>query len=329
MCTLPGHTGYTAGAAIGSGNAKTLAKSTCGDIVVYSGAKISAIAAAAAGIGCSSTFNECGNITIYSNVQVNASSSQQGAGIGHGFDQYSTKCGNITIYSYYNGLVTASSINSGVQGGSVKLLSTENILSGGIADDSELSLGEITETIYEITTETITKTETLGITNEKKTTQYDTYTEILEIVTKTIYEDITEITTPEIDSPIIIHTGPKANQNLHIYINDMRPKAMGLADVAVDPREKALEAIDKLDTALEYALNETTRMGAYQVRLNETIDTLTTEHENTIAAESTIRDSDMAKEMMNYVKDNILSQAAQAMLSQANQSASTVLGLLQ
>ena len=70
-------------------------------------------------------------------------------------------------------------------------------------------------------------------------------------------------------------------------------------------------------------------MGAYQVRLNETIDTLTTEHENTIAAESTIRDSDMAKEMMNYVKDNILSQAAQAMLSQANQSASTVLGLLQ
>ena len=66
-----------------------------------------------------------------------------------------------------------------------------------------------------------------------------------------------------------------------------------------------------------------------EIRLNETIDTLTIEHENTIASESVIRDADMAKEMTNFIKDNILAQAAQSMLAQANQNGSAVLSLLQ
>ena len=103
---------------------------------------------------------------------------------------------------------------------------------------------------------------------------------------------------------------------------------MGLEEAAVDPLEKAREALEKLDSAVEYALNENVRMGAYQVRLAETIDNLIIAQENAIHSESIIRDSDMAKEMMNYTKDNILGQAAQAMLAQANQSASSVLGLL-
>lgn len=129
-------------------------------------------------------------------------------------------------------------------------------------------------------------------------------------------------------NPLIIHTGPKANQNLRIYINDMRTKAMGLEDAAVDPQEKAVEALEKLDLAVEYALNENVRMGAYQVRLEETIDNLITAQENAIHSESVIRDADMAKAMMSYTKNNILAQAAQAMLAQANQNAGSVLGLL-
>lgn len=109
----------------------------------------------------------------------------------------------------------------------------------------------------------------------------------------------------------------------------MHSNAMGLKDVAVDPFEKALEAIDKLDAALEYALNENTRMGAYQVRLQETIDTLETRHENVTASESVIRDADMAKEMMSFIKNNILSQSSQAILAQANQNGGMVLRLLQ
>jgi len=129
-------------------------------------------------------------------------------------------------------------------------------------------------------------------------------------------------------NPLIIHTGPKANQHLRIYINDMRTKAMGLEDAAVDPQEKAVEALEKLDSAVEYALNENVRMGAYQVRLEETIDNLITAQENAIHSESVIRDADMAKAIMSYTKNNILAQAAQAMLAQANQNAGNVLGLL-
>lgn len=129
-------------------------------------------------------------------------------------------------------------------------------------------------------------------------------------------------------NPLIIHTGPKANQHLRIYINDMHSDAMGLDDVVIDPLEKAREAMERLDTALEYALKENTRMGAYQIRLQETIGTLTARHENIMSAESVIRDADMAAEMMGFTKDRILSQASQAMLAQANTNSGAVLNLL-
>lgn len=129
-------------------------------------------------------------------------------------------------------------------------------------------------------------------------------------------------------NPLIIHHGPKANQQLEIYINDMRTKAMGITDAAIDPEEKAKEALQKLDSALEYALNESTRMGAYQMRLFEIADKLIAEHENTIASESVIRDADMAKEMAKFTKHKLLTQSAEAMLAQANQNAGSALGLL-
>ena len=65
------------------------------------------------------------------------------------------------------------------------------------------------------------------------------------------------------------------------------------------------------------------------MRLQETVDNLTIQHENATASDSTIRDANMAKEMAAFVKDNILTQAAQSMLAQANQSAGGVLSLLQ
>ena len=128
---------------------------------------------------------------------------------------------------------------------------------------------------------------------------------------------------------MIIHYGPKQNQHLRVYINDMHTKAMGLEGVAIDPIEKALEAMGKLDEALQYALDEIVRMGAYQTKLQYTIDNNTTAEENVTRSESTIRDADMAQAMMNYVKDNVLTQSAQAMLAQANQNSSSVLSLLQ
>ena len=80
---------------------------------------------------------------------------------------------------------------------------------------------------------------------------------------------------------------------------------------------------------INYALDEATMMGAYLQRLEYTEANVTTQEENTQAADSTIRDADMAKEMTEYTKNNVLSQAAQSMLAQANQNMSNVLSLLQ
>ncbi len=87
-------------------------------------------------------------------------------------------------------------------------------------------------------------------------------------------------------------------------------------------------AIRVIDGALEYALDNATTIGAYLQRLESTETNLVTSHENVTASESTIRDADMAKEMTAYTKANVLSQAAQSMLAQANQSATNVLSLL-
>ena len=130
-------------------------------------------------------------------------------------------------------------------------------------------------------------------------------------------------------TPLIIHTGTKANENLKVYINDMRTESMGLSNVKVIPREAAVAALSSIDDAVNYALDENTRMGAYQSRLKFTIDNLTTASENTQASESVIRDADMAKSMTEYTKSNALAQAAQSMLAQANQSSANVFSLLQ
>ncbi len=172
--------------------------------------------------------------------------------------------------------------------------------------------------------ETVTKTRTVLVPHEETVTSTRTYT-IPHEVTRTVeYQEELEFAR----NPLVIHTGPKANQHLRLHINDMRTKAMGLEEAAVDPLEKAREALEKLDSAVEYALNENVRMGAYQIRLAETIENLIIAQENAIHSESTIRDADMAKAMMSYTKSNLLAQAAQAMLAQANQNAGSVLGLL-
>ena len=87
--------------------------------------------------------------------------------------------------------------------------------------------------------------------------------------------------------------------------------------------------VGTIDAAIEYALNESTTIGSYISRLELTEENLVTASENTQASESTIRDADMANEMMSYTKNNVLAQAAQSMLAQANQNASSVIGLLQ
>ena len=136
------------------------------------------------------------------------------------------------------------------------------------------------------------------------------------------------------DNAISLQVGAKANQSIKVGLTDMRAEALGLqgADgtkLNISNQAKANAAINVLDNAIQKALDQQTTIGSVESRLEYTSTNLTTASENVQASESTIRDADMAKEMTNYTKNNVLLQAAQSMLAQANQSSSNVLSLLQ
>ena len=137
-----------------------------------------------------------------------------------------------------------------------------------------------------------------------------------------------------VDNSINLQIGTKANQTIKVGLTDMKAQALGLQGknndtLQVGNQEQANAAINVLDAAIQKALDQQTTIGAVQSRLEYTQSNLTTASENVTAAESTIRDADMAKEMTEYTKNNVLMQAAQSMLAQANQSSSNVLSLLQ
>ena len=136
------------------------------------------------------------------------------------------------------------------------------------------------------------------------------------------------------DNAVSFQVGTNANQNIKVGLTDMRSEALGLkgADgtkLNISTQNKANAAINVLDNALQKALDQQTTIGSVESRLSYTSSNLTTASENVQSSESTIRDADMAKEMTEYTKNNVLLQAAQSMLAQANQSSSSVLSLLQ
>lgn len=122
--------------------------------------------------------------------------------------------------------------------------------------------------------------------------------------------------------------GANKGQTLNFGIADMRTTAIGIAGVDVSTAAGASNALTSLDSAIKTVSSERAKLGAVQNRLEHTVSNLSTSSENLTAAESRIRDVDMAKEMMNFSKSNILTQAAQAMMAQANQAPQGVLQLL-
>ena len=145
---------------------------------------------------------------------------------------------------------------------------------------------------------------------------------------------------PELDKPALrLQVGANAGQEVCLGISDMRAKALhivreGNTDVdgealLVTSQAEASLAIEAYDMALQRVSKERAKLGAMQNRIEHTVANVDTEAENLQAAESGIRDVDMADEMTRYSKDNILLQAGQSMLAQANQMTQGVLSLLQ
>ncbi len=116
---------------------------------------------------------------------------------------------------------------------------------------------------------------------------------------------------------------------LTVSVGNMKAKSLGIADVDISTQAGAQAAVSKIKDAINSVSSTRGDLGAIQNRLEHTINNLSVTTENMTAAESRIRDTDMAKEMMAYTKNNILVQASQAMLAQANQVPQGVLQLLQ
>jgi len=116
---------------------------------------------------------------------------------------------------------------------------------------------------------------------------------------------------------------------LTVSVGDMHAKSLGIGGIDISTQEGASAAIDKLKSAINSVSSTRGNLGALQNRLDHTINNLGVMTENIQDAESTVRDVDVAKEMMSYTKNNILVQSAQAMLAQANQVPQGVLQLLQ
>ena len=116
---------------------------------------------------------------------------------------------------------------------------------------------------------------------------------------------------------------------MKVNVGDMHSKALGIADLTVADQDGAAKAIQSIKDAINTVSSTRGDLGAIQNRLEHTQNNLSVMTENIQDAESTIRDTDVADEMMAYTKNNILIQSAQAMLAQANQVPQGVLQLLQ
>jgi len=132
-----------------------------------------------------------------------------------------------------------------------------------------------------------------------------------------------------------LHIGANMDQRTRIYIGTMTSKALGVRNVGDDSivtlsnADDANRSIGTIDEALKKVSKQRADLGAYQARLEHTIRGLDVGAENMQASESRIRDVDMAHEMVDYTKNNILAQAGNAMLAQANQKTQQVMQLLQ
>lgn len=126
--------------------------------------------------------------------------------------------------------------------------------------------------------------------------------------------------------------GANEGESIDLEINSMSASGVGISGLAgsgITSVSGAESAITTIDNAIQDVSNERSKLGAYQNRLEHTISNVDNAAENLQAAESRIRDTDMAEEMMDFTKNNILSQASQSMLAQANQQPQSVLQLLQ
>ena len=164
---------------------------------------------------------------------------------------------------------------------------------------------------------------------EGGTTGTKTFIKVEQNITNATDPVVTSDTVKTFEGGLQIQVGAEQGNTLFIAIEAMNSKALKLSNEKIDSQAKAGNAITATRKAVDTVSNQRSILGAMQNRLEHKISNLDNTSENLSAAESRIRDCDLAKEMTNYTKNNILSQAATAMLAQANSAPQNVLSLLQ
>ncbi|MEO1814746.1 MAG: flagellin [Acetobacterium sp.] len=269
------------------------------------------------GIGTTARANINGNTALA--TATNGATTLTGLTDSQGNSLGITSGDKITVEYMVNGELTSTGIAS-VTGG--------HDLSGLLTTIAGVSVtGTATSGVSVLTTAsgfssavhgiTITVTDADGNTRSSATNLLSSFTE-----TQSAQEN-------RADGQATFHIGSNTNQNMKVSIENMSSEALGVTDIQVGNQGQANVAITVLDEAISKVSAERSKLGAVQNRLDHTINNLGTSSENLTSAESRIRDVDMAAEMMEFTKNNILSQAAQSMLAQANQQPQGVLQLLQ
>ena len=155
-----------------------------------------------------------------------------------------------------------------------------------------------------------------------------------DVITITLGEAVTTQSATTGKDALRLQIGANAGQEVKLGINAMTTQALDISDkttgeaLDVSTQTGASMAVEAYDMAIQKVSTERAKLGATQNRLEHTIANLDTSSENLQSAESSLRDTDMAEEMTKYSKNNILMQAGQSMLAQANQSTQGVLNLL-
>lgn len=141
------------------------------------------------------------------------------------------------------------------------------------------------------------------------------------------------VTTPE-NNGLLLHIGPNQDNNVQVYIRKLSAEGLGLRDadgnitVGTNTAEMANLSIGRIDSALREVTSQRTELGAYQNKFESVYQGLYITYENTVAAESRIRDTDMARGVSELVKNQILQQASVSMIAQANLKPQMILSLL-
>jgi len=227
--------------------------------------------------------------------------------------------------SIFNDLVIANATNVTDTSINVKIIGINDAATGvfdaiitekdGSVTTITIQGGNATGVLFAGTTLSLGATGTGASTMAAYVGEEATYT------TRAVKNDLT-------DASLTFQIGANSSQVMNVNVEDMRASALHVDDIDVTTKGSAEASIAAIQAALDDVSTQRSKLGAYQNRLEHSINNLGASSENLAAAESRIRDVDMAKEMMDFTKNNILTQAAQAMLAQANQSPQGVLQLL-